>query len=44
MKSIEEIMEMLDLFYALKHYFDRLTAQEYRREGTNPTHPTHQTC
>ena len=33
MKSIEEIMEMLDLFYALKHYYDRLTAQEYRKKA-----------
>ena len=37
MKSIEEIMEMIELFYALKHYFERLKAQEYRREVTHPT-------
>ena len=32
MKTIQDILDMLDLFYANKHYHDRLKRQQEKRE------------
>lgn len=34
-KSIQDILDMLDLFYANKHYHDRLKRQHEKREQEN---------
>ena len=35
LKSIQDILDMLDLFYANKHYHDRLERQYEKREQEN---------
>ena len=32
MKSIKDVFDMLDLFYANKHYHDRLKRQQEKRK------------
>ncbi len=36
-KSIKDIYKMLDLFYALKHMYDRLNRQDERKRGVYNT-------
>ena len=35
MKTIKDIFDMIDLFYANKHYHDRLKRQHEKREREN---------
>ena len=35
MKTIKDIFDMLDLFYANKHYYDRLKRQHEKRKQEN---------
>ena len=35
MEQMHDVMDMLDLFYAIKHMYDRLRKQEEKRNGTD---------